>query len=105
MTDQTPPDPYAAPGTPGYVPPPQGPVHPEAPAYPQAPYPYGPQAPAYPQAPSPYAVGPGPYGPGLYGQPQRTGANGFAIAGFVLSFMGGCLGLIFSIIGLVESKK
>lgn len=32
-------------------------------------------------------------------------SNGFAIAGFVLSFFGGILGLIFSIIGLQKSKQ
>ena len=31
-------------------------------------------------------------------------SNGFAIAGFILSFFGGILGLIFSIVGLQKSK-
>ena len=38
-------------------------------------------------------------------QPVQKGTNGFAIAGFILSFFGGLLGLIFSIIGLVKAKK
>lgn len=36
---------------------------------------------------------------------QNKGTNGFAIAGFILSFFGGILGLIFSIIGLVKAKN
>lgn len=33
------------------------------------------------------------------------GTNGFAIAGFILSFLGGLLGLIFSIIGCVKAPQ
>lgn len=69
------------------------------------------QPPVYGQ--SPYAAYPSaPYGaaPGMYGAPQHPqrhpGTNGFAIAGFVLGLIGGCvLGLIFSIIGLKQTKS
>lgn len=36
---------------------------------------------------------------------QSYGTNGFAIAGFILSFLGGLLGLIFSIIGCVKAPQ
>lgn len=39
-----------------------------------------------------------------YYQPQATGSNGMAIAGFVCAFLVPLLGLIFSIIGLNKSK-
>ena len=38
-------------------------------------------------------------------QPVQKGTNGFAIAGFIFALLGGLLGLIFSIIGLVQAKK
>lgn len=39
-------------------------------------------------------------------QPTQTNkTNGFAIAGFILAFFGGILGLIFSIIGLVKARN
>ena len=38
-----------------------------------------------------------------YVVPTKT--NGFAIAGFILSFFGGLLGLIFSIVGLVQINR
>jgi hypothetical protein len=63
--------------------------------------PYGSQ----PYGSQPY--GSQPYGyPGYdpYGQPPRRG-NGMAIAGFVLSFFVGLLGLIFSSIGLRRSRE
>lgn len=57
----------------------------------------------YPQ--QPYAQQPWGYpGYGAYGEPPRRG-NGMAVAGFVLSFFGGLLGLIFSIIGLRRSSE
>ncbi|WP_157508999.1 DUF4190 domain-containing protein [Luteipulveratus halotolerans] len=37
--------------------------------------------------------------------PLRTGRNGLAIAGFVVSFFGGALGLVLSVVGLLESRK
>lgn len=70
-----------------------------SPQYGEQPYagqPYGGQP--YPQQPWGY---PG-YGP--YGEPPRRG-NGMAVAGFVLSFFGGFLGLIFSVIGLRRSSE
>jgi hypothetical protein len=46
-----------------------------------------------------------PYGyPEPYGRPPRRG-NGMAVAGFVLSFLVGLLGLIFSIIGFRRSRE
>ena len=36
---------------------------------------------------------------------QSYGTNGFAIAGFILSFLGGLLGLIFSIVGCVKAPQ
>ncbi len=36
---------------------------------------------------------------------DNSSGNGFAIAGFVLSFFGGILGIIFSAIGLSKSNK
>ena len=36
---------------------------------------------------------------------KETNSNGFAIAGFVLSFFGGVLGIIFSAIGLKVSAQ
>lgn len=36
---------------------------------------------------------------------EKSPANGFAIAGFVLSFLGGLLGLIFSILGIVKAPS
>lgn len=47
-----------------------------------------------PPRPYPYAA-----------EPLRTGRNGFAIAGFILSFLGGAIGLVLSVVGLLESKK
>lgn len=62
------------------------------PQEPQGPgQPYG----AYPPAPPGYN----------YGPPAATGTNGMAIAGFVLSFFCSLLGLIFSIIGLNQTKQ
>jgi uncharacterized protein DUF4190/zinc ribbon protein len=46
-----------------------------------------------------------PYGAGPAGLPQMTRTSGMAIAGFILSFFCGLLGLIFSIIGYSECKK
>lgn len=47
-----------------------------------------------------------PMGPPPGAPPQgRTGTSGMAIAGFVLSFFCGLLGLIFSIMGLNEVKR
>lgn len=44
--------------------------------------------------------------PGMYGAPPvATRTSGMAIAGFVLSFICGLLGLIFSIIGYNEVKR
>lgn len=44
--------------------------------------------------------------PGMYGAPPvPTRTSGMAIAGFVLSFFCGVLGLIFSIIGYNEVKR
>ena len=40
-----------------------------------------------------------------YGPPARSGTNGMASAGFVLSFFCSILGLIFSIIGLNQAKR
>ncbi|MDF8266059.1 DUF4190 domain-containing protein [Luteipulveratus flavus] len=84
---QHPTDPYSTPsGPPANGPAPQS-----------GPYGRPPAAPTYGGAYAPY----GPYAPQA---PQGT--NGFAIAGFVLGLIGGCLlGLIFSIIGLVQIKK
>ena len=70
---------------------------------------YQPTAPSYPQ---PYGAQPGGWqdqqygypGYGPYGQPPQRG-NGMAVAGFVLSFFFGLLGLIFSIIGLRRSSE
>ncbi|TMQ10535.1 MAG: zinc-ribbon domain-containing protein [Deltaproteobacteria bacterium] len=57
-----------------------------------------------PGAPMPGApMGYGPMGYG--GPPMMTRTSGMAIAGFVLSFFCGLLGLIFSIIGYNECKK
>jgi hypothetical protein len=44
-----------------------------------------------------------PYGQGMYYGPTKT--SGLAIAGFVLSFFFGLLGLIFSILGLRECNR
>lgn len=74
-----------------YPPPPNDPGQPYDPN--QA-YPPG----QYPPAP-PYG-----YGQPPYGYPQQEGWNGFAIAGFVLSFFCGLLGLIFSAIALSQLK-
>jgi hypothetical protein len=49
----------------------------------------------------PWAPGYGPAGWG--GQPRR--GNGMAVAGFVLSFLIGLLGLVFSLIGLRRSRE
>jgi hypothetical protein len=81
--------PYGAP-PPGYGGAPMG--GPYAAPYGQ-PYPYGPQ---------------GPYGAPMpiyrhQGPPIRT--SGMAIAGFILSFFGGILGLVFSILGYNEAKN
>jgi Domain of unknown function (DUF4190) len=62
-----------------YPPPPGDPNQPQYNPYPQQPYNYGP--------------------------PQATGTNGMAIAGFVLSFFCSILGLIFSIVGLNQTKQ
>ena len=72
------------------------------------------QPPSYPQqyGEQPYGAQPGgwqdqQYGyPGYdpYGQPPHRG-NGMAVAGFVLSFFFGLLGLIFSTIGLRRSRE
>jgi hypothetical protein len=43
--------------------------------------------------------------PGMYGAPVVTRTSGMAIAGFVLSFFCGLLGLIFSILGHNEVKR
>src|SRR6476469_347569 len=59
------------------------------------PNPYNP----YGHAPQTYGQDPGYYAP----IPTRT--SGMAIAGFVLSFFCGLLGLIFSCIGYSECKK
>lgn len=79
-----------------FNPPPEDPQRP-----PQQPpqQPYG----AYPpQPPGSYPPAPPGYG---YGQPPAaTGTNGMAIAGFVLAFFCSLLGLIFSIIGLNQTK-
>jgi zinc ribbon protein len=50
---------------------------------------------------------PGPMGmPGMYGAPPVAArTSGMAIAGFVLSFFCGVLGLIFSILGYNEVKR
>lgn len=86
---------------------PQSPAH-EYSADPYGGQPYGQQ----PYGGQPYGAQPGgwheqPYGyQGYdpYGEPPHRG-NGMAVAGFVLSFFGGLLGLIFSIIGLKRSKE
>jgi hypothetical protein len=64
---------------------------------PPPPPPYG--------APPPYGYPPPPphYMPGMMPPIRRT--SGMAIAGFVLSFFCGLLGLIFSILGYNECKK
>lgn len=69
---------------------------PQAPSY---------QTPGYVQ-PNAYGQQPNAYGQQpMYGQPTEiTGTSGMAIAGFVLSFFCGLLGLIFSIIGYNECK-
>lgn len=60
---------------------------------------------------APPGMPPGPPGmmpgaPMMYGAPpQQTRTSGMAIAGFVLSFFCGLLGLIFSIMGYNECKK
>lgn len=43
--------------------------------------------------------------PGMQGMPMYPRTSGMAIAGFVLSFFCGLLGLIFSIIGYNQVKK
>jgi hypothetical protein len=43
--------------------------------------------------------------PGMYAAPVATRTSGMAIAGFVLSFFCGLLGLIFSILGHNEVKR
>ena len=99
---------------------PQSPAHQYSadPNAPQPPYgqPYGAQPygdPNFAGQPygQPYGAQPGwqeqQYGyPGYdpYGEPPRRG-NGMAVAGFVLSFIFGLLGLIFSIIGLRKSRE
>ena len=76
-----------------------------------------PAPPAYPPPPGQGAYGQPAYGQPAYGQPgygqpapysygppeQKT--DGFAIAGFILSFLSGLFGLIFSLIGLSRIKK
>lgn len=54
--------------------------------------------------PDPYAGAPG-YPPGQPAAPARRGTNGIAIAGFVLAFFANVLGLILSIVGLVQARK
>ena len=60
--------------------------------------------PPYGQAPGGYPPAPQ-YGQPPYGPPPAQGTNGMAIAGFVLSFLCSILGLIFSIIGLNQTKQ
>ncbi len=62
---------------------------------PVAPNPYG----------NPYANPMGGYQDPAYYAPVATRTSGMAIAGFVLSFFCGLLGLIFSCIGYSECKK
>ena len=51
-------------------------------------------------------MGPPPMGPPMAAPPHGpTRTSGMAIAGFVLSFFCGLLGLIFSIMGLNEVKR
>lgn len=119
---------YAPPGYTGPVVPPPGPYGPPPPQFASQPYdPYGHQPGPYSQPPygrpSPYQypyAQPGQYAPPpyhSYGQP-RPGNNGKAIAGLVLgissivlcflSFFDGVLvvlGLIFSLIGMSETKR
>jgi len=76
-------------------------------AYPPPPGAYPPPPGAYPPPP-PGAYPPPP--PGAYGgqymmMPVQTRTSGMAIAGFVLSFLCGLLGLIFSVIGHNEVKN
>ncbi len=107
LNDDTEPG-FGAPGAPGYGAPGYG-----APGYGASGYGtpgygapgYG--APGYgtPDASAP----PGGYPQQAYQQfvvPQNTGVNGFAIAGFILSLIGVVLlGLIFSIVGLVQVRR
>lgn len=57
-----------------------------------------------PQPPDPYAGAPG-YPPGPPAPPTPQGTNGMSIAGFVLAFLFTPLGLILSIVGLVQARK
>jgi hypothetical protein len=68
--------------------------------YEQPQQPYGQQQQPYGQPQQPY--GQPPYGGG-YPPPVKQG-NGFAVAGIILAIFVPILGLIFSIIGLVQSK-
>ncbi len=90
--------PGAAPVAPAPVPPPSySPMPP--PGYPSAP----PSYPGTPMAPPGYSPNPGPgYHPSSYEAPTTSGK---AIAGFVLAFLCGVLGLIFSILGYQECKN
>jgi hypothetical protein len=70
---------------------------PPYPPFPNQPYDYGP----------PHGYGPPQgygYGPG-YPPPRPQGTNGMAIAGFVLSFFCSILGIIFSVMGMNQTKR
>lgn len=62
------------------------------------------QPPQQPPYPPPYPYPPPPYYP-QYPLPMPTRTSGMAIAGFVLSFFCGLLGLIFSVIGYNECQN
>jgi hypothetical protein len=97
---------------PGY--PPAGGYPQQAGGYPPAPGGYPPPPGAYPPPPGAYPPPPGAY-PGAPGYPGPGYApagymgesrfNGLAIAGFILAFLGGFLGLILSIIAYNQCKK
>jgi hypothetical protein len=86
------------PGMTSAAPPPNDPDDPDEPAYgvPWA-YPMPPPQPAYPY----YAAPPG----SPYGVPVVRGINGFAVAGLIFSFFCTILGLVFSVIALVQIRR
>src|ERR1700754_1931496 len=89
---------YDQPPTGGYgYPPPSG-----QPGYPPPPGQQGfpPPGGGYPSPPGDYPPGPG-YPPA----PPRQGFSGLAIAGFILSFIGGVVGLVLSLIAIFQTGQ
>jgi hypothetical protein len=79
------------------TPSPQQQGYPQQPGYPQPEQPGYPQQPGFPPPPGGYPPPPMPA--------QQQGFSGLAIAGFILSFFGGLLGFVLSLIAIFMTGK